>query len=633
MRPTDLSLLRDVGDPVLQPGGDLVAYVVGWLDLEEDRDRARIHVHHLASGTDRPFTSGDDDRMPRWSPDGTRLAFLRRQGEQEPAQLAVLDLAGGEAVTLTDLPLGVRQFAWTPDGDRVVVAGTEWRPGWADRDDDERARQPRRITELRYRGDDRGWLHDRVTRLWVVDPAGEEETRALTPADHSVQLLTVTDTAAVFTSPRHDERETDPAVPLWQVPLAGGAGPSLLAAGGSWDAAAVAADGDLLLVGHADAWDWPAPPSLHRLTGRGEPTDVVPDLDRDVTGRPRVAHDGRAFVTVEDRGAVHLVAVSDDGGTQVVVGGARSVTGFDVDGDRVVYTATHPTDPGELWVLEDGEARVLTAHNERLRSELLPVEHFTFERDGVEIDAWAVLPAAEHGDAVPLLVNVHGGPTAQYGHAFFDEFQVEAGAGYAVVGCNPRGSSGRGVAWAGAVVGAWTDEGSVDVLDLEAVADAAIERFDRIDPDRLGLMGGSYGGYATARILARTDRYAAAIVERGLLTWPSFGGTSDIGMYFDQMFLGCSLPDAAGDQWQASPVRTADRITTPTLVLHSLEDHRCPPEQALQFFSMLRRHGVPSELVLFPDEGHELSRSGSPRHRVERFEIVLDWHDRHLRPD
>lgn len=631
MRPTDLSLLRGVADPALQPGGDLVAYVVSRLDLDEDRTESTIHVHDLAAGTDRAFTSGTGDRAPRWSPDGSRLAFLRSPEPGKPSQVAVLDLAGGEAVTLTDFDLGAGELDWTADGAALVVAGTEWRPGWDDRDDDERARQPRRIHELGYRWDDRGWTHDRVTRVWVVDPDGEQETRALTPADHSVAGVGVVGDHVVFASPRHDERETEPGVPLWRVPLDGGdieqvTGP------GDWSRPAATPDGDMLLAGIEDARAWPAPPTLYRCTLEGELTDLLPDLDRDAVAPVRVTADGRAFVLLEDRGAVHLLAV-DGRDTEVVVGGAQTVTGFDTDGQRVVYTSTHPTDPGELWLLEGGEARVLTAHNEALREHLLPVEHFTFVRDGAEIDAWMVLPDEDAGDDVPLLVNIHGGPTAQYGHAFFDEFQVEAGAGYAVVGCNPRGSSGRGREWSTAVVGAWMDEGSVDILDLEAVADATIARSDRIDAERIGIMGGSYGGYATARILARTDRYGSAIVERGLLMWPSFGGTSDIGAYFDEMFLQRSLPGDIEDQWQASPVRTADHVTTPTLVLHSLQDHRCPPEQAQQFFSMLRRNGVTSELLLFPDESHELSRSGAPRHRLERFEAVLDWHDRFLRAD
>lgn len=634
MRASDLGLLRGVGDPQLQPGGDLVAHVVSRLDLDEDVTTSAIHVHDLAAGGTRRLTSGHADRAPRWSPDGTRLALLRSPEPEEPAQLAVLDMAGGEAAVVTDMPLGVSWLTWLDDGSGIVVIGTEWRPDWDDRDDDERARQPRRITELRYRGDDRGWLHDRVSRVWVVDPDDVEETRALTPADHSVTGVAVTGDTVVFAAARHEQRETDPGAPLYRVPLQGGEIEQLLPPG-EWGHMIPAADGSLLVVGLADVFAWPRPPRLYRVTLGGEVTDLAPDLDRGLgtVAPPVELADGTVLVTMEDRGAVHVVAVRPDGAHEVVIGGSQWVTGFaaDPEGRRIVHTATHPTDPGELWLLQDAEPQVLTSHNEALREVLLPVEHFTFERDGAEIDAWVVLPADDAGDDVPLLVNIHGGPTAQYGHVFFDEFQVQAGAGYAVVACNPRGSSGRGAQWSTAVVGAWMDEDSVDILDLEALADAAIERHARIDPKRIGIMGGSYGGYATARMLARTDRYGSAIVERGLLTWVSFGGTSDIGAFFDRMFLQRSLPQDMADQWLASPVRTADRITTPTLVLHSLQDHRCPPEQALQFFSMLRRHGVESELLLFPDESHELSRSGSPRHRVERFDAVLEWHDRHLK--
>jgi dipeptidyl aminopeptidase/acylaminoacyl peptidase len=182
------------------------------------------------------------------------------------------------------------------------------------------------------------------------------------------------------------------------------------------------------------------------------------------------------------------------------------------------------------------------------------------------------------------------------------------------------------------VVGAWGREDSVDTLDLEAVVDAVCARFAQADPARVGVMGGSYGGYATARLLARTDRYASAIVERGLLQWESFGGTSDIGAYFDRMFLGTSLLDGTEVHAAASPMRTAHRITTPTLVLHSESDWRCPIEQGEQLFAALKRAGTDTEMVRFPDEGHELSRSGSPKHRVERFEVVLDWHSRYLQP-
>jgi dipeptidyl aminopeptidase/acylaminoacyl peptidase len=297
----------------------------------------------------------------------------------------------------------------------------------------------------------------------------------------------------------------------------------------------------------------------------------------------------------------------------------------------VAFTATSLADPGELWRVADGTEERLTTINDDLRTDgnLVATEHVTFARGDDEIDAWVLLPP-DAGADVPLLLNVHGGPTTQYGFGFFDEFQVYAAAGYGVVGINPRGSSGRGRAWARAIVGTWTDGGSPDTLDLEAAVDMVLERYPQVARDRLGVMGGSYGGYATARLLARTDRFRSAVVERGLLNWVSFGGTSDIGAFFDRMFMDRALPADAAALWAASPVAHADRISTPTLVIHAEHDWRCPVEQGEQLFVMLRRHGVDAELLRFPDEGHELSRSGSPKHRVERFEAILDWHAHHL---
>nr|WP_274388132.1 prolyl oligopeptidase family serine peptidase [Salsipaludibacter albus] len=350
------------------------------------------------------------------------------------------------------------------------------------------------------------------------------------------------------------------------------------------------------------------------------------------------------LVGLEDRGTVRLVGVPgpdvDDVGPEaahdivaghLVVTAATASADTTIDGsDGAVYAVVaDPGSPGELERVVAGRRERLTDLNADLADVgLRPVERFPVARDDVELDAWAVLP---DGDGPwPVLLNIHGGPTAQYTNAFFDEFQVYASAGYLVVGTNPRGSSGRGRDWCRAVVGAWTDPDSVDMLDLRSVVDAALERFDAADPDRIGIMGGSYGGFSTARIIARDHRFSSAVVERGLLAWASFGGTSDIGPFFDRMFLQATLPHDWEALRAASPLALADDVTTPTLVVHSQEDWRCPVEQAEQYWVALLRAGVDTEFLRFPGEGHELTRSGSPRHRVERFEAILDWHARHL---
>lgn len=637
MRPEDLSRLSTPGAPQLHPDGVRVAFTVTTPDLEGDRYVTRIHL--FDGDTTRVLTHGPSDSSPRWSPDGRWLAFLRK-GEADTAkpQVVVMPADGGEALPVTDVKLGASALAWAPDSDRLVVVGATYVSELADLDDDERKRRPRRITRTPFRFDNRGWIHERRDHLYLVSrdgTPGEEE--CLTPGDEFDETLPAwsPDGAHIaFVSRRHGDRDVEPGDTVFELDL-GRREVRELSGVGDWSGLAYAPDGTLHAVGLADVHDWPAPLSLFRLTDDGvEP--VAPDLDRQVVSGDDLAFldDGSIVLRHEDRGRVRAVRIHDGEVTELV-GGDRQVTGLAIrpDGSAWAFTATSLDDPGELsWLEVGGEERVVSAVNADFREavRVTPTRHLTFERDGAELDAWLLVPEGE--GPFPLLLNIHGGPTAQYGFGLFDEFQVYAAAGYAVIGTNPRGSSGRGRDWMRAVVGAWSDPDSVDMLDLRAAVDAAVAADDRVDAGRVGIMGGSYGGYATARILARDQRFASAVVERGLLQWESFCGTSDIGQYFDRMFLGSSLKDGADVHRAASPTALAANVTTPTLVLHSEEDWRCPIEQAEQLFAALKRHGVETEMLRFPGEGHELSRSGAPKHRVERFEAILDWHARYLAP-
>jgi dipeptidyl aminopeptidase/acylaminoacyl peptidase len=237
------------------------------------------------------------------------------------------------------------------------------------------------------------------------------------------------------------------------------------------------------------------------------------------------------------------------------------------------------------------------------------------------------------GEKYPVLLNVHGGPFTQYGNKFFDEFQVYAGAGYAVVYSNPRGSSGYSEEWGRAIRGplvGGTGWGAVDYEDLMAVVDEAVKRFDFCDPDRVGVLGGSYGGFMASWMVGHTDRFQAAISERALNQWVSMWGSSDYG-WVSKGEIGAFLFEDLDSYVKMSPATYATKITTPLLILHSENDLRCPIEQAEQLFTTLRLLKREVEFVRFASESHELTRSGNPAHRVMRFEIILDWFDRYLK--
>ncbi|MDP8959119.1 MAG: S9 family peptidase [Actinomycetota bacterium] len=635
MTPEDLGRFRTLQDPQVHPDGRRVAFTVGWMEIHEDRYRSQVWLWDGEQAS--PFTHGPLDRAPRWSPEGRRLAFLRKgPSDEDRAQVAVLPTAGGEARVVSDFPLGAEELAWSPDGRMLAVVGVDWTEDWAGLEDDERRRRPRRVTQVPWRADNRGWVHDRRRHLYLVDPDGEDDPRLLTPGDYdeSGPCWRPDGAAVAFLSARHPRLGLEPGVQPLEVRSDGGEAHPL-AERGMWNMVSYRPDGALHLVGQPDPEASPDISSVWRSED-GEWTDLTGELDRSVFFHSPVAPPGPRwagdafFATLEDAGRVGVIRVGPDGQLERVVGGDRVVTGADPspDGSCLAFVATTPTDPGELWWWQEGEERRLTSMNEGFRKEVPLVEArpFIVASDGVDIDAWAYLPRGEA--SVPLLLNIHGGPATQYGYGFFDEFQVYAGAGYGVVACNPRGSSGRGRDFVRAVIGeGW---GVVDLADITAVVDAALAEFPRLDGQRVGVMGGSYGGFMTAWLIGHDRRFSSAVVERALLSWESFSGTSDIGGYFARKYLQADLPDQPEVLHGASPTSLVDRIVTPTLILHSEADYRCPIEQAEQLFMLLRKVGAEVEMVRFPEESHELSRSGKPRHRRERFQIILDWHGRHL---
>ncbi|MBE1502740.1 dipeptidyl aminopeptidase/acylaminoacyl peptidase [Amycolatopsis lexingtonensis] len=646
MRPADIEDLVVPGRPALR--GNLLLTALSKPDLKADAARSALRRVSLDGG-ESAWTHGPRDSAPSISPDGRWVAFLRAgegKGADGSPQLHVMPSDGGEARRLTSLHLGAGEPVWAPDSRRIAFTARvpeAGRYGTEDADGETpepAAEAPRRITRMDYRLDDVGFVRDRVQRLFVVDAAEPAEApEPLTGAgfDASHPVWTPDGTRVVFVAPPEWGAAESDFRDVCAISAEGGEPEVLVRGEGFCERPAFGADGTLFYFGQSFAEHreaamtglYAATPEFGAGPVKARRLTDIETVDCEASAGAPAPRGADVLVAVRNRGAVELRAVSVDAADApladlaVVYADRTALRSFSYDGSVLAAVIATPSTAGEVVLLGDGEPRVLTDYSKPLRDKgIRPmIELETTAPDGYPVHGWLVLPEGEGPH--PVLRVIHGGPFTQQEWAVFDEAQVYAAAGYAVVVGNPRGSAGYGQTHGHAITHGF---GTVDVDDVLALLDKALERPD-LDASRVGVMGGSYGGFMTSWLAAHHGgRFKAAWSERAVNAWDSMVGSSDIGYFFVDAYIG-SDPEVQRDR---SPLSYADRIEIPFAVVHSEQDWRCPLEQAERMFVALRRAGAPAEMLLFPGEGHELTRSGRPRHRVQRFEAVLEWWARHL---
>ena len=671
MKPEHLPLLKSVSAPAVHPDGTRAVVSVTRPDFDGDAYVGQLwSVPQDPERPARRLTRGFRDTAPAFSPDGRVLAFVRSAPGGKP-QLYVVEAAGGEPQVLTDRPLGVSSFAWSPDSQRLVFGSRQPDDGRYGTVDGVGAggEDARLITSFKYRMNGVGYLQDQPLQLFVLDvpdlgdeprvqPAGRAlkdsqdshdaghdaaakglpDARQLTSAatDHTGESFSSDGRWVYFVAALHDKSDEDLAAGIYRV-AAGGGEPEPVQASNAGPQTVLAAresrDGKWLFFTAQDlgvsGLDFVAKNTvLHVMPAAGGEARALSDaenMDVDAPGG-LIALRGKdaALVLNNAQGTVELLEFSATGSHALLVHGDRVVTGAGAAEDSLFISFTDAATAGDVACLNQGQLRLLTDFSAALRTEAGIIEPQALvvpSSDGHEVHGWVLVPPGKGPH--PVLLNIHGGPFSQYTVALFDEAQVYAEAGYAVVMCNPRGSAGYGQAHGRAIK---ERMGTVDMQDVLAFLDGALEKFSALDAGALGIMGGSYGGYLTAWTISQDHRFRAAIVERGFLDPVSFTGSSDIGWFFGGEYTG-TLPEQVAAQ---SPMATITQVRTPTLVIHSEDDLRCPVEQGQRYFTALKQQGVDSAFLVFPGEDHELSRSGTPHHRRQRFEHILAWWARHL---
>lgn len=657
----DLNRIHYAQDPQISPDGRWVAFVKVSPDPLEKSYKRNIWLYSLAEDAVLQLTRGDKDSQPRWSPDGSQLAFVSARGDKPQIYLLPTAAPGGEARALTKMDHGAHSPDWSPDGARIAFlapmsreeretedADSEPQPEPVDKlaskhqeerkAEDERNRwDPRPMWRIPYR-QGTAYVDERYNQICLALAAesSDAKPKRLTAIDanHDAPRWSP-DGTSIYTArsvlPQGDEPWR--ALNCYRLDAETGAEEALTDGEYSVYAPKPSPDGKWIACERSPIGVTDMPTRVLVMAVGGAETRIINEaIDRETFDHVW-SPDGALTLTVESEGKV-LPWTYDPEKDELSPAheGTYEIEQIDSgSGGLLAMTVSTPHNPQELYVLVDGELKTATNFNQPLLDEVIvqDVHELRFDSPNGAVQGWYILPVDhKDGDKAPLALNIHGGPHAAWGFStksMWHEWQFHAARGYAVFYCNPHGSGGYGEAFERKLHAAW---GPVAMDDIMAGLDAFLQ-LGLADPERLAITGGSYGGYMTAWIISHSQRFKAAVSQRGVYNISSFYGTSDVPLLMSNEF-DAEPWDDHDVYWDNSPLKYAARIKTPLLLIHSENDFRVPIEQAEQLFAWVRRAtDTPVSMLRYPREGHELSRSGEPGHRISRLTEMVAWFDRY----
>jgi dipeptidyl aminopeptidase/acylaminoacyl peptidase len=685
----DLFKFTWIADPQISPDGATVAYVRVTVNEKENRYETSLFTVPSAGGeTPRQLTSGIRDTTPRWAPDGKRLAFVRateKDGKAQPAQIYLLQMDGGEARALTDGARGAGGPVWSPDGKQIAFSVSTADAGATKSDEAKPAAEHKSdvevVTRAVYRANGNpGYVdNDHHSHIFTIPVAasGPATPKQLTNGEFSEGGMQWSPDGATiyFTSTRSAEPYfTELGDELYAVPAGGGAIAKVASIEGSIGNLSVAPDGkriafigtlrgkpirsysqpDLFVVDtpYTSGSDAHLTPSSNPPAKSGPGSDVgltprnlTADYDFDIGGgiggdqsaprgqnrKPIVwSRDHQSVIVVSaEKGSSNLKRVSvATGAVTPVTEGLHDVAAYSATAGGATIAAMQSTQTsiGDLFVGN----RQITHVNDELFGAIQqsePEEIWYKSFDGKNVQGWILKPPDfDASKKYPLILEIHGGPHGAYGNVYTHEFQWMAAKGYVVLFTNPRGSTSYGQDFGNVIQYHYPGD---DYKDLMAGVDEVLKR-GYVDPNRLGVTGGSGGGLLTNWTITQTQRFKAAVAQRDIADWYGFWFTADFTLFQPTWFRKAPWEDPQ-DFAARSPITYVAKVTTPLMLVNGDADYRTPPADGGEMmFRALKYRKIPTVMVRFPRETHELSRSGEPWHRVERLQHIVGWMDQWL---